>query len=229
LPPFAIFSNDKYIFKPTNPSRDIGSFTIKGSLSDTKLSTDFVFGVQVVNDPPYFKQALRDQRVVLGDTWTYELPMTEDKELLPVSIKATVKSEVLPPFIKLQAGIFTFSPVDVKHAGNYQIEVALSDGFANPKLYQFKLAVIDPSKSLRPRVDLNDAGNFTVTKAALRIVSVGRDGKVKLKVISSEKMADDIIRGITNVSFSITVPTKNNEQVPYKVDFRDISGMSVTI
>jgi hypothetical protein len=54
---------------------------------------------------------------------------------LPVSIKATVKSEVLPPFIKLQAGIFTFTPVDAKHVGNYQIEVALSDGFANPKLY----------------------------------------------------------------------------------------------
>jgi ArsR family metal-binding transcriptional regulator len=89
--------------------------------------------------------------------------------------------------------------------------------------------VIDPAKSLRPRLDLNDAGNFTVTKAALRIVSVGRDGKVKLKVISSEKTADDIIRGISNVSFSITVPTNNNEQVPYKVDFRDISGMTVTI
>ena len=135
MPPFSIFSNDKYTFKPTNPSRDIGIYTIKGSLTDTKLSTDFVFSVQVINDPPYFKQSLRDQRVVLGDSWTYELPITEDKELLPVSIKATVKSEVLPAFIKLQAGIFTFAPVDAKHAGNYQIEVALSDGFANPKLY----------------------------------------------------------------------------------------------
>jgi hypothetical protein len=136
---------------------------------------------------------------------------------------------VLPAFIKLQAGIFTFTPVDVKHVGNYQIEVALSDGYANPKLYQLKLAVIDPAKSLRPRLDLNDAGNFTVSKAALRIVSVGRDGKVKLKVISSEKSADDIIRGISNVSFSITVPTNDNEQVPYKVDFRDISAMTVII
>jgi hypothetical protein len=89
--------------------------------------------------------------------------------------------------------------------------------------------VIDPSKSLRPLLDLNDVGNFTVSKAALRIVSVGRDGKVKLKVISSEKIADDIVRGITNVSFSITVPTNNNEQVPYKVDFRDIDGMTITI
>ncbi len=76
---------------------------------------------------------------------------------------------------------------------------------------------------------MNDVGNFTVSKAALRIVSVGRDGKVKLKVISSEKIADDIVRGITNVSFSITVPTNNNEQVPYKVDFRDIDGMTITI
>jgi ArsR family metal-binding transcriptional regulator len=89
--------------------------------------------------------------------------------------------------------------------------------------------VIDPSKSLRPRLDLNDAGNFTVSKAALRIVSVGRDGKVKLKVISNEKTADDIIRGISNVSFSITVPTNDNEQVPYKVDIRDISSMTFTI
>jgi hypothetical protein len=41
--------------------------------------------------------------------------------------------------------------------------------------------------------------------------------------------ADDIIIGISNVSFSITVPTNDNEQVPYKVDFRDISAMTVII
>jgi len=42
------------------PGRDIGIFTVKGSLSDTKLKTDFSFNVEVINDPPYFKQALRD-------------------------------------------------------------------------------------------------------------------------------------------------------------------------
>ena len=47
--------------------------------------------------------------------------------------------------------------------------------------------------------------------------------------ISNEKTADDIIRGISNVSFSITVPTNDNEQVPYKVDIRDISSMTFTI
>jgi len=67
-----------------------------------------------------------------------------------------------------------------------------------------------------------------VSKASLRVVSVGRDAKVKLKIISNE-IAENIVRSITNSSFAITVPTKNNETVRYKIDLRDIASMTVVI
>ena len=108
------------------------------------------------------------------------------------------------------------------------LEVTLSDGYARDRKYNFKLAVIDPNKSLKAHLGADSLGNFSVTKAQLRIVSVGRDGKVKLKVIANEK-AEDIVRGITNVSLSITVPTKNSEVVRYKVELRDLSTMSFII
>ena len=75
---------------------------------------------------------------------------------------------------------------------------------------------------------MDSFGNFTVSKASLRILSVGRDAKVKLKVISNER-AEDIVRSITNSSFAITIPTKNNEIVRYKIGFRDIASMTVVI
>jgi hypothetical protein len=167
--------------------------------------------------------------VVLGDTGIYELPTAEDKENLLITIKSTLqKGDPLPGFIKLQASTFTFSPTAVKEAGNYQLEVTLSDGYARLRRYNFKLAVIDPNKSMKQNLNMNSLGNFTVSKATLKIVSVGRDAKVKLKVMSNER-AEDIVRSITNTSFSITVPTKNDEVVRYKIDFRDITSMTVMI
>jgi hypothetical protein len=56
-------------------------------LSDSKAATDFSFSVNVFNEPPYFKQGLKDQKVKIGLKGTYELPMTEDKELLTVKTK----------------------------------------------------------------------------------------------------------------------------------------------
>ena len=109
------------------------------------------------------------------------------------------------------------------------IEVVLSDGFARPNRYYFKLTVIDPLRVTKSNLfNQTSFANFTVSKASLRILSVGRDGKVKLKVISNER-AEDIVRKITNESFTITVPTKNNELVPYKVGFRDLRTMTLVI
>ncbi len=87
LPSFIIFDNGKYTLKPTVPNSDIGWFIIKGQLSDSKAATDFSFSVNVFNEPPYFKQGLKDQKVKIGLKGTYELPMTEDKELLTVKTK----------------------------------------------------------------------------------------------------------------------------------------------
>ena len=86
------------------------------------------------------------------------------------------------------------------------MEIELSDGFARPRRYNFKLSVIDPNKSQKARLGPDALGNFTVTKAQLRIISIGRDGKVRLRVVANGR-AEDIIRGITNVSFAITIQT----------------------
>jgi hypothetical protein len=76
-------------------------FTVKGSMTDTKLQTDFSYTVEVINDSPYFKQALKEQRVVLGDVGTYELPTPEDKENMAISVKTSlIKGDPLPAFIK---------------------------------------------------------------------------------------------------------------------------------
>ncbi len=48
----------KYVIAPTRPATEIGKFNVEGSLSDTKMETDFKFTVTVFNDPPYFKQPL---------------------------------------------------------------------------------------------------------------------------------------------------------------------------
>ena len=86
----------------------------------------------------------------------------------------------------------------------------LSDGFARPNPFYFKLTVVDPLRTIKSSLlDQTAFGNFTVSKASLKILSVGRDGKVKLKVISNEK-AEDIVRKISNESFAISVPSLNN-------------------
>ncbi len=109
------------------------------------------------------------------------------------------------------------------------IEVELSDGFARPNRYYFKLTVVDPLRIIKSTLlNKTSLANFTVSKASLRILSVERNGKVKLKVISNEK-AEDIIRKISKESFTISIPTKNNEIVPYKVDLRDPNSMTLEL
>ncbi len=72
------------------------------------------------------------------------------------------------------------------------------------------------------------SGNFSVSTATLKILSISRDGKVKIKVISNEK-ADGIVKAISNSSFTLTVPSKNDQKVPYKVEFRDTMALTFTI
>ena len=72
-PSFATISGLKYKFKPTVISH-IGTFTVKGKVSDSKLTLPFSFKVKVFVDPVKFDGSLQDQVVSLQSTKDYTLP-----------------------------------------------------------------------------------------------------------------------------------------------------------
>jgi hypothetical protein len=49
-----------FMIKPTSPATDLGIFTIKGEISDSRLTTEFSFNVEVYNNPPYMKDNIPD-------------------------------------------------------------------------------------------------------------------------------------------------------------------------
>jgi hypothetical protein len=61
LPSFIKFQNFKYTFAPNNPLYHIGTFLIRGELTDKMASTKFKFFVTVKNDTPDFETKLEDQ------------------------------------------------------------------------------------------------------------------------------------------------------------------------
>ncbi len=66
-----------YSFNPTNPATDIGTFIIKGGITDNVtlgVMTEFSFKVTVKNFAPYFKDKLIDQRLTVGNSRIYTLP-----------------------------------------------------------------------------------------------------------------------------------------------------------
>jgi hypothetical protein len=62
LPSFISFDSllSTFVIKPTLPSSDLGIFTIKGELSDSRLSLEFSFKVEVYNTPPKMKDKIPD-------------------------------------------------------------------------------------------------------------------------------------------------------------------------
>ncbi len=60
MPKFITYdkSTNSYVIFPTKASTDIGMFNVEGTLSDSKLNTDFKFDVKVYNEPPYFKSPI---------------------------------------------------------------------------------------------------------------------------------------------------------------------------
>jgi hypothetical protein len=94
MPSFIAFDSllSTYVINPTNPATDLGIFTIKGELreidvSDSYLSTEFSFKVEVFNTPPKMKDQIPDFKLYLGTTFTYKLPNIEDEEELPIKIQ----------------------------------------------------------------------------------------------------------------------------------------------
>jgi hypothetical protein len=57
MPSFITFDSvlRSFSIKPTNPATDLGVFSVKGIITDTRLMTEFSFKVETYNTPAYFK------------------------------------------------------------------------------------------------------------------------------------------------------------------------------
>ena len=91
IPNFVTFKNaDKsYQIAPVNPANCLGVFNVKGYLSDSKLTTDFEFKIEVYNNPPKFKYYHRNLKASILVDNKFELPFGDDEEGLPLKYKVT--------------------------------------------------------------------------------------------------------------------------------------------
>ena len=62
MPSFITYDSVLTIFliRPTNPATDIGIFRINGELTDSQLSTEFSFKINVYNTHPTMKDTIPD-------------------------------------------------------------------------------------------------------------------------------------------------------------------------
>ena len=49
-----------FLIKPTNPATDLGIFSVNGEVSDSRLSVEFTFIVEIYNNPPKMKDKIPD-------------------------------------------------------------------------------------------------------------------------------------------------------------------------
>jgi len=59
IPSFVKFrsENNSYLIAPVNPANSLGIFNVKGYLTDTRLTADFNFRIEIFNNPQKFKQS----------------------------------------------------------------------------------------------------------------------------------------------------------------------------
>lgn len=130
MPSFVTFNSllQTFAIKPTNPATDLGMFIVKGTMSDSRLSTEFDFKIEVFNNPPHLKERLADQTVKLGVLSTYTLPSIQDEEGLAVKISPQLP---LPSFTEYDAATktFKFAANKTRELGRYTIAVCFSDGY----------------------------------------------------------------------------------------------------
>ena len=62
MPSFITYDSllTSFLIKPTNPATDLGFFIIKGEVTDSHLSTEFSFKINVYNTPPTMKENIPD-------------------------------------------------------------------------------------------------------------------------------------------------------------------------
>ncbi len=89
MPSFVTFQSSDYSFKisPVNPANSLGIFNEKGYLTDTKLTSDFDFTIEVYNLPPKFKQYPKNLKASIIVENTFDLPQADDEEGLPLKYK----------------------------------------------------------------------------------------------------------------------------------------------
>ena len=75
-----------FFIKPKDPTTDLGIFTIKGELSDSRSSSNFSFKINIYNNPPHMKDNITDLTIQLGVLSNYTLPDIDDEEGLPIII-----------------------------------------------------------------------------------------------------------------------------------------------
>jgi hypothetical protein len=76
-------------------------FNVKGYLTDSKLTADFEFLIEVFNHPPKFKQYPKNLKASILVENTFDLPLGDDEEGLPIKYKVGMQDgSALPPFIK---------------------------------------------------------------------------------------------------------------------------------
>ena len=130
MPSFITYDSflSTFAIKPTNPATDLGIFTVKGEVSDSKLLIEFQFKVEAYNTPPKMKDKIPDFTLQLGTPFTYVMPTIEDEEGLPIKIQAQLP---LPPFVEYDSATtsFKFSPNRTKDLGRQAISVCFTDGY----------------------------------------------------------------------------------------------------
>lgn len=141
-----------YFFNTRSPDSQLGFFRLKFDLTDLHLSTPYDLKIEVFNEAPYFLEPLADQFVYIGKELIYQFPEAEDAEFLPIKITANLLSNsgasasALPAFIKLQGKSLAIKPTELKHQGQYKLEISLDDGYAQPNKYKMRVTVdVDPN------------------------------------------------------------------------------------
>jgi hypothetical protein len=62
------------------------------------------------------------------------------------------------------------------------------------------------------------------------LISITRDAKVRLKLITPKMVGvDEMIRSFTNWTVVLSIPSKKDQFVPYKVDSKDIRRSEVVL
>ena len=106
---------------------------IKVILSDSKLTTQYQFVVNVLNSQPLFSSPLKDVKVPLNTELNLTLPAIDEKEKLPVRITTTMENGLpLPQNIQFNQESQTFLILPTRRASTVPVKVCLDDKYSPP-------------------------------------------------------------------------------------------------
>ncbi len=132
------------LIRPKNAATDLGVFRVKGYLSDSHLTSEFSFTLEVFNNPPSMKGYLEDQSVFYEMPSSYTIPVIEDEEGLYIREEP---ERPLPSFVTYEASsrTFMFKPTELAELGSHIINYCFKDDFSSQTCKSFKVTVLDPA------------------------------------------------------------------------------------